>query len=310
MHDAGYRRQSLRNDLLLSVLTLPLIVAATGRYGLRIPAALAVTAVVGLATEWLGAHLRKRRLGAPGFVYWLWIPLVLPPAVPLWLVGVSAFAGVLIGLVFFGGHGRQLASPVAIAWAFAALSFQAEFGFGWCLPLPEAWMGFARWGGGVLTIDHPIQLYLANPDVTLTEVLRGDFPQTPAMAAPLVVMACGLLLLALRAVDVRGCVMLLATAALLTWWSHSRDGLMPPPETLLVGNFLPVALFVYGDLRTAPRTAAGRWLSGVMTGLVAFLIGSFGASTGGVLFAVLLANTFSPLLDEAVVAVKYRKVNA
>ena len=302
------RRQPVRSDRLLGLFAAALYVPAIGRYGLRIAVAGAVCLLVGLGTELLAAKLRKRRCELLAYPCWILLPLVLPPVFPLWMVGASTFFAAVVGLAFFGGHGRAVASPVALGWAFAALSFTSEFGFGWSLPFPDMTMGFEHYTASVLTIDHPIEVFSSLPRVDFRDIVLGDFPQTPGNAIPLLTLALGLGLLVLRAVDFRSCLSFLGTVALL---SFAGNILVPQstvaPMTLLIGNFVVASLFVLPDPRTAGRTFTGRWLTGAVAGVVAFVIRSFSGFPCGVFFAVLFANVFSPIIDEAVLGVKYRK---
>ena len=78
----------------------------------------------------------------------------------------------------------------------------------------------------------------------------------------------------------------------------------PVLQTLLVGDTLLVAFLVLPDTRTSARTIQGRWLAGVMAGLVAFLIRHYASVADGAFFAVLFVAVFAPLVDEAFLKVK------
>ena len=303
--EPGYRKYPSRNDILLTAFTIPLYAAGTGRYGLRLLLALAISLVIGSLTEIIAHRIRKQERGLLGFPCWFLFPLVLPPVFPLWMLAASVFFGTLIGVAFFGGHGRQLASPVAIGWAFAALSFPAMFGFGWSRPFPDVSMGFTRYAAAVLTIDHPIEFLQTKGPIAVTELLAGNFPQTPGNAIPLVLAICGLLLLFLRAVDFRAFVSFVGTVVVLTAVSDHFFS-APPLHTLLVGNFMLAGFFVFPEHRVCARTKRGRWITGIVTGLIAFLIRNYSSFPDGVFFAVLFGNAFSALIDEGVMALKYR----
>lgn len=303
---SSYRRNPVRDDVVMAVLCLPLYLAATGKYGLRIPLALAVSVVTGLATEAIGAKIRGKPALLYGFPCWILMPLVLPPMFPVWMTGVSVFFAAVIGVVFFGGYGRQLASPVAIGWSFAALSYPKAFGFGWTLPFPDIVAGFSRFAASVLTIDHPIDFVQSQRVVLLEDILAGYVPQTPGNSVPALLIVCGLILYILRAVDIRSSVTFIAvTVGLSSLMHHLSPGTFGPPESLLVGNFMLAGFFIYADRRVSPRTNGGRWVTAALAGMIAFLIRSYSTFPCGVMFAVLFGNVFSPIIDEGMLKYRY-----
>ncbi|MBU8920523.1 MAG: RnfABCDGE type electron transport complex subunit D [Bacteroidales bacterium] len=306
MRLGGYKKHPARNDIVIALVCLPLYFAAVGRYGLRVLIALAVSIAVGLLTEVIASKIRKKELLGTGFVSWILIPLVLPPVFPLWMLAASVFFGTVIGVAFFGGYGNHLASPVALGWTFAALSYSRAFGFGWSLPFPDVITGYSRYAASVLTIDHPIIFLEAQRSVTLTDLLYGNVPQTPGMAVPLLVIGCGLLLYLFKAVDVRSSLIFLGTV---TGLSFSGEWIMPgvfgDPYMVLTGNLLLAGFFVFPDRRTAPRTKGGRYVTALLAGIIAFLIRSFSTFPCGVFFAVIFANVFSPIIDEGFIKAKY-----
>ena len=305
------RQHPARNDLLIALATVPLAVAAIGRYGLKVAAMIAISVVVGLAVEVVACKLRRRPVGALGYPAWVLLALVLPPALPLWMVGVAAFFATGIAIGYFGGHGRQLASAVAVGWAFGALSFPTAFGFSWAYPFPGFLGGFTRWTAALPTIDHPIELLELRTPVAVRDVLLGAFPQSPANALPALTLAVGAILAALRAIDVRTSMAFMATtAALMAVGRLAAPQAVPPLVTLLVGDFPIAALLVLGDRRTSARTTAGRWVAGAMGGLVAFIVRGFSSFADGVFFAVLFTNTFSAIVDEAVLRLRSRAAGA
>ncbi len=300
------RKRLERNDILLAALGLLLYVPAVAKYGYRLEVLLALSLVIGFAVEFVAARLTRRTPDRFGYVAWILLPLVFPPALPVWMAAVSILFCLVVSVAFFGGYGRHPVAPVAVGWAFARLSFPNTFGFSWSLPFPGLGMGFRTWTANMPVVDHPLQYLGAHADTALTAMLRGEFPLPPASAVPLVVIVSGIVLLALRAVSFRTCLAFLGTLFVLAI-SFPRFMGEPWPHTLFVGDLLFAAFFVLSDERICARTANGRWLTGILAGGVAFLI-RYGASVpGGVYFAVLFANIFSPIIDELVLKAQARR---
>jgi len=293
------RRLPTRNDAILAACGLALYVPAIGRYGLKLLALLPLSILVGYAVERGAAALQGKRPDTYGIPVWILLPLALPPALPIWMSLLSVAFALVITAVFFGGYGRQPASPIAVGWAFAALSFPSAFGFGWSFPFPDALTGFQHWSARMPTVDHPLVVLANRSGVTLKSLLLGYFPQAPGMALPLLIILLGIILLALRAIAVRTCIAFLATYAILGTLSPAATA-FSLGSSLLAGNVLFVAFLVIADTRTSARTAPGRWLVGILGGAVAILIRTYASSPDGVFFAVLFANVFAPIVDEGV----------
>jgi Na+-translocating ferredoxin:NAD+ oxidoreductase RnfD subunit len=306
-----YRRYPARNDVLLAAAAVPLYITAAGMYGLRVFLLLAVSLVIGWSVEVLTAKAKGGKREHLGYPAWILLPLVFPPVFPVWMVCVAVFFGTVIGIVFFGGHGRQLVSPVALGWTFASLSFPTAFGFGWSYPFEEFGLGFSRYAASLPTIDHPAALFAARLPVGVDTVISGSFPQPLGSAVPLAVIAAGIILLVLRAVDFRSSLSFLVTLFVLQSVLHvAFPADIGPVHGLLVGNTLIAGFFVLPDLRTAPRTAQGRWITGVVAGCVGFLVRNFSSFPDGVFYAVLFGNTFSAIIDEWVLDYRYRRSTA
>ena len=201
---------------------------------------------------------------------------------------------------------RSVVAPVAVAWAFAQLSFPGEFGFGWSFPFPGLTDGFRHFAAALPTVDHPLVLLQGRDDITWRMLLSGDFPQSPAMALPALVIALGATLLILRAICWRtalGCV--LAYGAMSCLGGASAGASLA--AGFLAGDLLFAALFVLADERLRARTRWGRVWTGLLAGVAAFCIRRYASFEDGAFFAVLLANILAPLLDEAVMGLQARR---
>ena len=295
-----------RNDALLALCGLALYVPAVGRYGWKLLLLLGLAVTAGALLEGGIAVLRQRRPDAWGVPAWILLPLALPVAFPLWMSLLSLGFAVLVTVVFFGGHGRQVASPVAVGEAFALLSFPAAYALGWVYPLPGLLDGFGRFSATLPTVEHPLVLMAGRDDVTPARLLSGAFPQAPALALPLLLLALGLLLLALRAISWRTSLSFLAIYLGLAAGRTGLDG-RALAGMLLAGNLLFAAFLLVADHRVCARTAAGQVLTGFLAGLAAFFIRTRSSFPDGACFAVLLANIFAPLLDEAVLLSEARR---
>ena len=80
-------------------------------------------------------------------------------------------------------------------------------------------------------------------------------------------------------------------------WLFSPESLASPTLHLFSGATMLGAFFILTDPVTASTTNKGRLIFGALTGVLVWLIRSFGGYPDGVAFAVLLANITVPLID-------------
>jgi len=67
---------------------------------------------------------------------------------------------------------------------------------------------------------------------------------------------------------------------------------------LLTGSILFVSVFFATDPVSAPKKALAQWVYGIVIGSSTVLIRFFAPWAEGTSFAVLVGNTFAPLLDD------------
>ena len=73
-----------------------------------------------------------------------------------------------------------------------------------------------------------------------------------------------------------------------------------PLFSLLSGGFLFATVFMATDPVSAPAQETSRVLYGILIGLTAVIIRQFSLFTEGIMFAILVANAFGPLIDRQV----------
>ena len=83
---------------------------------------------------------------------------------------------------------------------------------------------------------------------------------------------------------------------------------MPFWHHLILGGFMFGAIFMATDPVSAAQTEKGKWIYGFLIGILAVLIRVINpAFPEGMMLAVLLMNTFAPLIDHYVVAGHIKK---
>ena len=84
--------------------------------------------------------------------------------------------------------------------------------------------------------------------------------------------------------------------------SGSSYLMMEPHMHLLIGGFAFGAVFMATDPVSAAQTDRGKWIYGILIGVLTILIRVFNpAFPEGIMMAILLMNVFAPLIDYFVV---------
>ena len=83
---------------------------------------------------------------------------------------------------------------------------------------------------------------------------------------------------------------------------------LTPVDQLIYGGFAFAAVFMATDPVTAARTNTGKYIYGLLIGVIAVLIRTYNNGyPEGAMLAVLLMNAFAPLIDYCVVQANIRR---
>lgn len=88
-----------------------------------------------------------------------------------------------------------------------------------------------------------------------------------------------------------------ALGGLLHLFSPSRA-----PDALFMvfsGGLMLGAVYMATDMVTVPTTNRGRWVFGMGTGALVVIIRVYGGLPEGVMYAILIMNAFTPLINRA-----------
>jgi len=306
-----HARRSMRGLMYEVLAALSLVVAAaTYVFG---PVALLSCAVTSA-----GALLCERatrgwgtlgRIGdGSALITGLLLALSLPPALPLWMGFLGGVVAIGLGKAVFGGLGQNPFNPALVGRAFLQAAFPTVVTT-WTAPRaplsdlsPAVWsVPFTR-GLPVDAVTTATPLGLAkfeHAGTALSRLFAGDVAGSLGETSAALLIAIGVWLGVRRVFDYRLAVGTLLSvgicSGLLHLWLPAR---CPPPAFMLLsGGLLLATVFMVTDPVTTPVTARGAWLFGAGVGLVVVVIRVFGGLPEGVMYAVLLMNAVSPLLD-------------
>ncbi|MEE4240665.1 MAG: RnfABCDGE type electron transport complex subunit D [Desulfopila sp.] len=224
----------------------------------------------------------------------LMLGCMLPVNAPWWLILTGCFFMVIVGKKLFGGVGGFPAQPVAFSVAVLQLSWPGRMDNTGALKDLD-WQ---------VTMIEPLRLLKsigasAESHYHWLDLLLGRQVAGAATGMVLLILVGGLFLLLLREIQwqipVGFIVGLLATASLL--YLSAPDAFATPLFHLLSGGTLFMGIFLLTDHTTSPVNKVAMLLYGILAGVLLILIRTYSQHADGIVYAVLLANLCSPLLD-------------
>jgi Na(+)-translocating NADH:ubiquinone oxidoreductase B subunit len=289
----------------------PCIFAGVYLFGLRVLAMIVVSYAAGGAVETIFAIVRKEEINEGFLVTGLIFPLILPPALPLWMVAVGVAFGVLVGKELFGGTGRNLFNPALVGRCFLALGYPKAMSAAWIAPgsgLTGRVLEYV--GADAVTAATPLVQAKQGVLVESMDLFFGNVAGSVGETSALAIIAGGLFLLMTRVANWRTVAGTLGSFALLgvALRALRPDLFGPVGWHLCAGGLLFGAFFMATDPVTSPVTNGGKWVYGAMIGTLVLLIRSLTGYVEGVMFAILIGNTTAPLLDEVAVKLKLRRL--
>lgn len=239
------------------------------------------------------------------FLTGLLLGMNLPPSVPFYIPIVGSFVAVIITKQLFGGLGFNVFNPALIGRAFLLISFPKLMTI-WNEPTAAfvhldakttaTPLGILKEEGAAKLIEvfgDKINLY----EQLLVGHRAGSIGETSAIA----------LLIGAAFLFYRGYiswhipVSFLGTAAVIAWVFGGKGALFAgdPLLHLLSGGMILGAFFMATDYVTCPSIKKGQILFGIGCGFLTMLIRLKGGYPEGVMFAILIMNCFTPLIDRS-----------
>jgi RnfABCDGE-type electron transport complex D subunit len=290
----------------------PAIAAGIYFYGLRVLAVILVSYVFGGLTEVLFSVFRKKPVYEGFLVTGMIFPLILPPTIPLWMVAVGIIFGIFFGKEVFGGTGRNIFNPALVGRVFLSMAFPSYFATMWQEPFVKGWGGIVNFVGDTITSATPLINFKSTQIMTeLPSLLLGTAAGSIGETFRLGIIFGGAVLIIAKIADWRIPFSYLLSAFIFSLFANSlaAQQFAPPLFQLLSGGLLFGAFFMATDPVTAPLTSEGRWVYGILLGILTVLIRGLSGFAEGVMFAILLMNAMAPLIDTIVINFKFKQVS-
>ena len=236
---------------------------------------LIVSYVVGLSIEFVVAQWKHEEIQEGYLVSGFIIPLIVPATTPLWILAIAVAFSVIFAKEIFGGTGMNFLN-VALIGMTAATAL----------------------GTAATTA--------AAPAFTM-DMVWGFIPGSVGETSVIAIALGALLLLYTGIASWKTMLSVFAGGILMAlvfnqWGPDNAMAQMPWYEHLCLGGFCFGAVFMATDPVTSARTEVGKWIYGLLIGMMAITIRVMNPGyPEGMMLAILLMNCFAPLIDYCVV---------
>ncbi len=273
-----------------------------------------VTNIAGGFWEVVFAVVRKHEVNEGFLVTGMLFPLTLPPTIPLWQVAVGISFGVVIGKEVFGGTGKNFLNPALTARAFLYFAYApfmtgdsiwtAADGFSGATPLGALAASNVETGLEAITVTWN-QAFLGQ--------IQGSMGETSTLAC--LIGAAILILSGVGSWRIMAGV-LIGSMGLAGLFAYGIDHesisnpmfLMTPQWHLATGGLAFGLVFMATDPVSAAMTETGKWIYGLLIGVMTTLIRVVNpAFPEGIMLAILFGNVFAPLIDWFVVRANIKR---
>jgi Na+-transporting NADH:ubiquinone oxidoreductase subunit B len=288
----------------------PAVAASVYYFGWRSLVLLFVVTFFGFLTEYIFNRFYNKPVTEAVFVTCFLFTLSLPPTLPYWMAALGIIFGLLFGKLAFGGFGRNVFNPALVGRIFLYINFgNAMTGQGtWLDPSGSFPAGLGRFTLDSISEATPLRILASGGAVPIRDLFLGNTGGCLGDTAAFLLILGGIYIVWKKVANYR------IVAGVLFGFLAMNGSLwlagltFDPLRGLLAGGFLLGAFFMATDPISAAQTNKGRWLYGILIGILAVLIRVFSSWPEGIMFAILLGNMFAPIIDYALSA-KKRKEN-
>lgn len=258
-----------------------------------------------IATEWLIEKTilkRRPRIGnGSAVITGILLAFNLPSVLPWWIIVIGAIVAIGIGKMSFGGLGHNIWNPALVGRVFLLLSFPAamttwDSAVNTGVKYADAVTGAssdASTGATLLSVmkSDPSGIELTGIDWwnLLIGNMNGSLGEVGAIA-----ILIGLIYMFVKKVITWHIpISIIATTIIFSWILGYN-----PLLEVLSGGLLLGAVFMATDYVTSPMTKSAQIIYGIGIAIITIIIRRYGSYPEGVSFAILLMNSFTPLLNK------------
>jgi Na+-transporting NADH:ubiquinone oxidoreductase subunit B len=274
-----------------------------------------VSYVVGLGIEFAIAQVKGHDIQEGFLVSGILIPMIVPIDTPLWMIAVATAFAVVFAKEVFGGTGYNIFNVALVTRAFLFFAYPAAmsgdkvfvrtdntFGLG-SGNVVDAFSGATPLGQiATATTPEAHMTDVLGNTISSMDMFLGFIPGSIGETSTLAILLGAAILIftgigswkTMLSVFIGGAGM----AALFNVFGTTAAMNVSPLDHLLLGGFAFGAVFMATDPVTSARTETGKYIYGLLIGVMAIFIRVLNPGyPEGMMLAILLLNAFAPLID-------------
>lgn len=285
---------------------IPIIIASVYFFGWRTIVLLGVVTLAGLGTEWIFSKKYNRKVSEAVFVSCILYTLTLPSTTPFWIAAVGIIFGIMFGKEVFGGFGRNVFNPALVGRALVYVSFPAPLTIEWTKAAGGSLGGFTSYvTEGIEAVSQATPMLLFRDTGVLTsfkDLLIGNVSGSIGETSAILIILAAIYLIYNKVASwqIMAGVLIGFTGLNSILYFLGNNQIPNPIFGILAGGLLFGTVFMATDPISAPKTKGGKWIYGVLIGIITVIIRGYALFAGGMMFAILIGNTFAPIIDEGV----------
>lgn len=232
------------------------------------------------------------------------LALNVPYSTPWWVMIIGSVVAIGIAKMTFGGLGQNIWNPALVGRVFLLVSFPTYMTT-WGAPqgVVDAVSGPTPLGAvqeGLMQ-GSSVQEIMAAGGYDYATMLYANLGGSAGEVCALALLAGFVYLLIRRVIRPWITLSIFGTVALtaLIFWGIDPSRFTDPLFNLLTGGLVLGACFMATDYVTSPMSVWGGVIFGVGIGFLTMMIRYFGSYPEGVSFAILIMNSFVPLINMA-----------
>ncbi|MBZ2174419.1 RnfABCDGE type electron transport complex subunit D [Schnuerera sp. xch1] len=308
---AHFIKQKMMRTVIVSL--IPLILTSIYFFGWRSLILLMVVTIFGISTEWIYEKKQNKKISEAILVTCILYTLTLPARTPFWIASIGIVFGVFFAKEVFGGFGRNLFNPALVARAFVYISFPEPLTAQWSIPavgFPGGFVKYLTKNIDVLSQSTPMLTFRETGFIEpLDSLLLGNVAGSLGETSAILIIIAGIYLLYKKVAAWQTMTGVIAgfMIANTVFYILGSSQIPNPIFGILSGGFLFGTVFMVTDPISSPKTKGGKWIYGILIGIVTVIIRGYALFAGGMMFSILIGNTFAPIIDEGIKYVKKMK---
>ena len=262
-----------------------------------------VSYIVGLGIEFIVAQWKHEEIQEGFLVSGMLIPLIIPVNTPLWILAIATAFSVIFAKEIFGGTGMNIFNPALVTRAFLFFSYPSAMTGDDAVWVSQS--SILGLGGNVpdtFTAATPLgdaAVGIAPTAETTMNAIIGLVPGSVGETSVIAIALGAIILLWTGVASWKIMLSVFVGGGLMAELFHAT-GLSPLTvvDQLVMGGFCFGAVFMATDPVTSARTEGGKYIYGLLIGVVAVTVRVLNPGyPEGMMLAILLMNLFAPLID-------------